>query len=158
MCSRTLCRPEYEAAAPNAAVSTAFYSRYCRISCNSNIFWTRFAYRNTPASLANNLTDGVVFPIGSASHLALVAILQNILVLVLPIAVPHGLSTSFVMEKSGPQHCGPLRYKFMILLTSLLSPCGGNPSACKQDSSISRLAAERRRFWHRSRRSAQKEG
>ena len=149
MCSRTLCRPEYGAAAPNAIaaflVIAIFFGPDSRIE-------------NTPASLANNLTDGVVFPIGSASHLALVAILQNILVLVLPIAVPHGLSTSFVMEKSGPQHCGPLRYKFMILLTSLLSPCGGNPSACKQDSSISRLAAERRRFWHRSRRSAQKEG
>ena len=45
---------------------------------------------NTSAALTDDFMDRIVFPIGSASHLTLIASFQNILMLVFPTAIPHG--------------------------------------------------------------------
>ena len=62
-------------------------------------------------ALANDFANRSVFPVGPASYLSLIAILQDVLVLVLPVTVPHEISTSFVMEIAGRDIRGPLRYK-----------------------------------------------
>ena len=70
--------------------------------------------KNAPTALTNDFMDRIIFPIWTAFHFSLIASLQNILMLVLPIAIPHGFLTSFIMGKSGPQYCEPLWHKFTL--------------------------------------------
>lgn len=62
--------------------------------------------KNAPAALTYDSADRGHRLILTA-ELPVIILLHNILVLVLPIAIPHGFLTSFVMEKSGPQHLRP---------------------------------------------------
>ena len=58
---------------------------------------------NAPATRTDDFADRGHRLILTA-ELPVIILLHNILVLVLPIAIPHGFSASFVIEKSGPQH------------------------------------------------------
>lgn len=54
------------------------------------LFGPNSSIKLSAAALADDLMDGIIISIRFASHFALIAPLQNILMLVFPITIPHG--------------------------------------------------------------------